>query len=353
MTAPATNRPSNPVRRALSLALQGRDVPVDRMREAVEAVMDDAADPHALAGLLIALRMKGEVAGELVGAATAMRRRMTPVPVPPAADGSPDPLLDTCGTGGDGLHTFNISTAAALVTAACGVRVAKHGNRSVSSNSGSADVLEALGVNVSLSPEQVGRCVREVGLGFAYAPASHGAMRHAAPVRKGLGVRTLFNLLGPLTNPAGAGHQLLGAASTQHAALLAEALHALGTRRSLVVCGNDELDEVSLWGETAVFVVTPEGVTRETWTAETLGLPGCTAADLRADGPKASAAVIRGVLNGDAGPARAIVVANAAAGLLAVGAESDPRAAAARAAAALDEGAAAAVLSRLAQWTNA
>ncbi len=250
------------------------------------------------------------------------------------------------------MSTFNISTAAALATAACGVRVAKHGNRSVSSNSGSADVLEALGVNVSLTPERVGQCIEEVGLGFAYAPASHGAMRHAAPVRKGLGVRTLFNLLGPLTNPAGAGHQLLGAASTAHAGLLADALHALGTTRSLVVCGNDELDEVSLWGEIAVFVVTPAGVTRETWTASTLGLPECSAADLHADGPADSAAIIRGLLTGTPGPARDVVIANAAAGLLAVGAEREPRAAAERVAAALDAGAATGVLARLAAWTH-
>ena len=344
----ASPPPADPVGAALHLALDRRDVPADLMREAVGALMDGAADPHALAGLLVALRMKGETAEELVGAATAMRERMTPVPVPGGA-----PLLDTCGTGGDGLSTFNISTAAALAVAACGVRVAKHGNRSVSSNSGSADVLEALGVNVSLSPKRVGECIAELGIGFAYAPASHGAMRHAAPVRRGLGVRTLFNLLGPLTNPAGAGHQLLGAASVRHAALLADALHALGTTRSLVVCGNDELDEVSLWGETAAFVVTPAGVTRETWTAATLGLPECDVADLRADGPAESAAIIRGVLDGEPGPARDMAVANAAAGLVAVGAETEPRVAAGRVAAALDAGAAANVLAKLAAWTNA
>ena len=338
---------NDPVRHALNLALDRRDVPGGAMREAVGAVMDGAADPHALAGLLIALRMKGEAADELVGAAAAMRDRMTAVPV-----SGDQPLLDTCGTGGDGLSTFNISTAAALVTAACGVRVAKHGNRSVSSNSGSADVLEALGVNVSLPPGRVGACIEEVGIGFAYAPASHGALRHAGPVRKGLGVRTLFNLLGPLTNPAGARHQLLGAASVRHAELIANALHRLGTDRSLVVCGNDELDEVSLWGETAVFVVTAAGVGRETWTAADLDLPSASAGDLRADGPAASAAIIRGVLEGEPGPCREIVVANAAAGLIAVEAERDPAAAAARAAAAIDDGAAAETLARLAVWTR-
>ena len=339
--------PADPVRAALASALDRRDVPRELMRDAIGAVMNGDADPHALAGLLVALRMKGEAADELVGAATAMRERMTPVPVP-----GDEALLDTCGTGGDGLSTFNISTAAALVLAGCGVRVAKHGNRSVSSKSGSANVLERLGVNVSLSPDRVGECVAAVGIGFAYAPASHGALRHAGPVRQGLGIRTLFNLLGPLTNPAGAGHQLLGTITNDTAALLADALRALGTGRSLVVCGNDELDEVSLWGETAVFTVTPAGVERTAWTAAALGLPECSAADLSADGPDASAAIVRGVLAGEAGPCRDVTVANAAAGLVAVGAESDPRAAAGRAAAAIDGGAAAAALDRLAAWTQ-
>ena len=337
----------DPVRHALAAALERRDLSADLMRDAVGQVMDGKAEPHALAGLLVALRMKGEVADELVGAARAMRDRMTPVPVP-----GDEASLDTCGTGGDGLGTFNISTAAAFVTAACGARVAKHGNRSVSSKSGSADVLEELGVNVSLPPEAVGRCVAEVGIGFAYAPASHGALRHAGPVRKGLGVRTLFNLLGPLTNPAGAERQLLGTISTDTAALLADALRALGTVRSLVVCGNDELDEVSLWGETAVFVVTPAGVARETWTAATLGLSECAAADLAADGPGDSARIIRGVLNGEPGPCRDVVVANAAAGLVAAGLVGDPAEGAASAAAAVDRGAAKEMLEELMAWTN-
>ena len=345
--------PGDPVRDALASALDRRDVPAGVMTAAVERVMDGAADPHALAGLLVALRMKGETAAELAGAAAAMRRRMTRVPVPAPAAGDAPPLLDTCGTGGDGLGTFNVSTAAALVLAGCGVRVAKHGNRSVSSRSGSADVLEALGVRVDLPPEAVGRCVAEVGIGFAYAPASHASLRHAGPVRRGLGVRTLFNLLGPLTNPAGAGHQLLGTVSTATARLLADALRALGTERSLVVCGNDELDEVSLWGETAVFTVTPGGVAESRLTAADFGLPGCSAADLAANGPAASAAIVRGILGGTSGPCRDVVVANAAAGLMAVGEEDAPRPAADRAAAAIDGGAAAAGLARLAAFAAA
>ena len=336
-----------PTREALRLALDGREVPAGVMKAAVGEVMDGTADPHVLAALLAALRTKGETAWELVGAAEALRARMTPVPVE-----DPGSLLDTCGTGGDGLGTFNISTAAALVVAGCGVRVAKHGNRSVSSRSGSADVLEALGVNVSLTPGQVGRCVGEIGIGFAYAPASHGALRHAGPVRKALGVPTIFNLLGPLANPASAGHQVLGAVSKAHARLLADALHRLGTVRSLVVCGNDELDEVSLWGETAVFTVTAAGVAESAVTAADLGLPEYAAADLAADGPAESAAIIRGVLADERGPCQNVTIANAAAGLLAAGAADDWRDGAAKATAAIGRGAAKRTLDELAAWTR-
>ncbi|MFM7869774.1 MAG: anthranilate phosphoribosyltransferase, partial [Planctomycetaceae bacterium] len=184
--------------------------------------------------------MKGLRASELSGAAAAMRARSAQIRT------RRYPLIDTCGTGGDELQTFNISTAAAIVLSACGAAVAKHGNRSVSSRSGSADVLEQLGVNISLNAEEAGQCLDDLGLAFCFAPLMHGAMRHAAPVRKQLGFPTIFNLLGPLTNPAGAEFQLLGAASDERAELLAEALAVLGGRRSLVVCGNNQLDEVSL-----------------------------------------------------------------------------------------------------------
>ena len=215
-------------------------------------------------------------------------------------------------------------------------------------------MLERLGVDVSLSPERVGACVAAVGIGFAYAPASHGALRHAGPVRRALGVPTLFNLLGPLANPAGAGHQLLGAASDANADRLAAALHALGTRRSLVVCGNGELDEVSTWGETTVREVTPAGVTRHTWTAATFGVGPGDRDDpaLKATGPDDSAATIRRVLAAEIGPAADLVVVNAAAGLLAAGAETDPPAAADLARAALTDGAARETLERLSAFTR-
>ena len=346
----ADTKNHDPLAAALELALERRDIPADVMRDAVGAVMDGRADDVKLAALLAALRVKGEAVGELVGAASAMRARMTRIPVPDAERGD---LLDTCGTGGDRLHTFNISTAAALAVAACGVPVAKHGNRGVSSSSGSSDVLTELGVNVAASPERVAACVEEVGIGFCFAPLFHDAMKHAADVRRRLGFRTLFNLLGPLTNPAGAGHQLLGASRTAHAELLAAALAELGTAGSRVVCGNDELDEVALWGETAVFAVTPAGVERQTWTAADFGLPECRPDELRVDGPKASAAVIRGVARNEPGPARDVVVANAAAGLLAAGGFDDPREAAGRVSDVLAGGGMERVLWRLAEVTNA
>ena len=243
-----------------------------------------------------------------------MRERVTPIPVQRTG------LLDTCGTGGDGLCTFNISTATAIVAAAAGVPVAKHGNRSVSSSSGSADVLEALGVQVTLTPEQVARCIDEAGLGFCFAPLLHGAMKHAAPVRRELGFRTVFNLLGPLTNPAGAESQLLGTGQPDTARMLAEALAELGCRRAIVVAGDRGLDEVCLWGPTRAFLVENGAVAEETWQPEQFGLPACSPDDLRVDGPEASARVIQGVLAGSAGPALDIVLANSAAALRAAGA---------------------------------
>ena len=262
-------------------------------------------------------------------------------------------MLDTCGTGGDKLHTFNISTATAFVAAAAGVPVAKHGNRSVSSSSGSADVLEALGINLQLTPEQVGRCIDEVGIGFCFAPLLHSAMKNVVPVRKALGIRTIFNLLGPLTNPAGAQFQLLGANRKHFAEKLATALFQLGCDRALVVCGNDELDEVSLWGQTAVFDVSRDGVEELTWTARDFGLSECCVADLVVNGSVESADRIKQILDGQSGPSRDIVVANAAASLVVAGKVSSPSEAAGIAANAIDNGGAKTVLERLKVVTNA
>ncbi len=331
---------------ALAELLEERRLPADMMKSAVGAIMDGQCTEAGIAAFLTALRCRGESVGELVGAARAMRERATPIHCQTHG------LLDTCGTGGDLLHTFNISTAAALVAAAAGQPVAKHGNRSATSTTGSADVLEELGVNLQLSAEQVGRCIDEVGIGFCFAPLLHGAMKHVAPVRKQLGFRTIFNLLGPLTNPARASYQVIGTTRTRVAELLAQALFELGNQRAIVVCGNDELDEVSLWGETAVFEVSSTGVVRQTWTAAKLGLPECRVESLRVSSAADSADVIRKVFGGERGPAYDIVVANAAAGLLAANRAESVQAAIPLARAAIDSGRVTALCDRLKNWTN-
>ncbi|MCC7421923.1 MAG: anthranilate phosphoribosyltransferase [Planctomycetaceae bacterium] len=341
MTAP------DPVLHAVHRALDGHPLSEGEMRAAVSAIMDGQSNEVAIAAFLTALRAKGEVAAELVGAARAMRERATRIPT------SRTGLLDTCGTGGDRLHTFNISTAAAIVVAAAGVPVAKHGNRSVSSTSGSADVLESLGVMINLSAIQVGRCVDEIGLGFCFAPLLHGAMRHVGPVRRQLGFRTIFNLLGPLTNPAGAEFQLIGTHDPGMASRMAEALSQLGSGRAIVVCGADGLDEVSLWGETSVFHVEGNRVRSETWTAETLGLPACAVKDLQVNSPQESADRIRHVVANEAGPCRDIVVANAGAALFVCGQAATPLEGAEKAAAAIAEGRAAQKLRDLVAGTAA
>jgi anthranilate phosphoribosyltransferase len=331
---------------ALTDLVEDRRLSAEVMKSAVGAIMDGQCTEAEIAAFLTALRCRGESVGELVGAARAMRERATPIHC------QSNGMLDTCGTGGDLLHTFNISTAAALVAASAGQPVAKHGNRSATSTTGSADVLEALGVNLQLSAERVGRCIDEVGIGFCFAPLLHGAMKHVAPVRKQLGFRTIFNLLGPLTNPASATYQVIGTTRTRVAELLAKALHQLGSQRAIVVCGNDELDEVSLWGETAVFEVSATGVMRHTWTASTFGLAECRVDSLRVNSASQSADVIRRLFDGERGPAYDIVVANAAAGLLAANRVDSIQAAVPLAKAAIDSGATALLCERLKNWTN-
>lgn len=329
------------ISQALGFVFDGSDVPRPETEAAFSALMDGECSEVDISALLIALRVKGEAVDEIAGAAAAMRERATRIPCQTTG------LLDTCGTGGDQLHTFNISTATALVAASAGVPVAKHGNRSVSSSSGSADVLEALGLNLQLTPEQVGQCIDEVGIGFCFAPLLHSAMKHVVPVRKALATRTIFNLLGPLTNPAGAQFQLLGANRTAFARKLATALAELGCERALVVCGNDELDEVSLWGETAVFDVRSGSVDELSWSAGDFGLAECSVEPLQVDSSSASAAMIQSVLDGEPGPARDIVVANAAAALVAAGHADDPKAGVAAATQAIDAGRTRDVLDRL------
>ncbi|MCX7421185.1 MAG: anthranilate phosphoribosyltransferase [Planctomycetia bacterium] len=334
------------IEQAIIPLLEKQDVPEFACRAAVAAIMDGQCDEVSIAAFLTALRVKGESVDEIVGAARAMSERAERVPTERKG------LLDTCGTGGDELRTLNISTATAIVAAACGVPVAKHGNRSVSSSSGSADVLEALGVNTQLTPAQVGRCIDEVGIGFCFAPVFHGAMRHAVPVRKALRFRTLFNLLGPLTNPAQAEFQLLGASRIAMAEKLAHASSKLGRSRVLVVCGNDQLDEVSLWGETTVFEVVGEQVSRLTWTAATFGFPECSVDQLRVSSSAESAARLKEVFDGVSGPARDIIAANVAAALIAASVETAPRNAAKRANQVITDGKAAELLNKFIEFTQ-
>ncbi len=329
------------ISQALSFIFDGHDIPRPDTETAFAALMDGECSDIDISALLIALRVKGEAVDEIAGAAQSMRQRATRIPCETRG------LLDTCGTGGDQLHTFNISTATAIVAASAGASVAKHGNRSVSSSSGSADVLEALDLNLQLTPEQVGKCIDEVGIGFCFAPLLHSAMKHVVPVRKALATRTIFNLLGPLTNPAGAEFQLLGANRTDFARKLATALAELGCHRALVVCGNDELDEVSLWGETAVFDVRSGSVQESCWNAASFDLPECSVEELQVSSSDESAAVIQSVFDGATGAARNIVLANTAAALVAAGRADDPSAAAALAAEAIDTGRTRDTLARL------
>jgi anthranilate phosphoribosyltransferase len=338
----------NPILKpALEQLIARQNLSSDAVQQCIGAMMDGACDEIDMAAWLTAMACKGPAAIELVGAAQAMRDRAARIAT------RRRPLLDTCGTGGDKLHTFNISTATAIVAAACGVNVAKHGNRSISSSSGSADVLEALGVNIQLTPEQSGRCLDEIGITFCFAPLVHGAMKHAAPIRKALGVPTIFNLLGPLTNPAGADYQLLGASSNERARLLASAMSVLGCRKALVVCGNDELDEVCLWGTTVAFEVSGGQIKEITWTPADFGLPECDVRDLRVKSSAESAATIERALNGEDGPAANIIIANTAAALLAAEKVETLKDAVAIARLTLTDSIATSKLNDLKEWTQA
>jgi anthranilate phosphoribosyltransferase len=321
------------------------DLTVDEATAAMDAIMKGEAAPAQMAGLLVGLAMKGERPAELVGFARAMRANAVLVRVP-------EPVFDTCGTGGDRSGSFNISTAAALVIAACGTRVAKHGNRSVSSRCGSADVLEALGVNVQARPEQVARCLTEVGMAFFFAPTFHPAMRHAAQTRRELGVRTAFNLLGPLTNPAQPARQLVGVPRPELTELLARALAMLGAERAWVVHGADGLDEVSTTGYTKVSECRAGTVQTFYVHPSDYGLAKAAPEALRGGDAAANAEIVRAVLDGRDGPARDVVLLNAGAGLFVGGAASSVRDGIARAAGALDTGAARDLLARLIAVSN-
>jgi anthranilate phosphoribosyltransferase len=294
----------------LNALLEKRDLEHAQMLELMRGVMGGAFTAAQIAGILIALRAKGETVEELAAAAQVMRELSTKVKVRDVAG-----LVDTCGTGGDAAKTFNISTASALVAAAAGAKVAKHGGRSVSSACGSADVLEALGVGLSLNAERIVRCIEEVGVGFMFAPNHHGAMKHAAPARKELGVRTLFNLLGPLTNPAGAARQLLGVYDPTLVVKLAEVLRRLGSRHALVVSGSDGLDEITFNGPTCVAELKEGAITQYQLHPVDYGIKASSLEAIRVTGLDEAKAMLLSVLDNQAGPARDIVLLNAGAAL--------------------------------------
>jgi anthranilate phosphoribosyltransferase len=298
----------------LTKLIDRHDLPFAEMRELMEHIMDGQLTPAQIAAVLIALRTKGETVTEIAAAAAVMRELSTKVKVKHTGH-----LLDTCGTGGDSMQTFNISTTSAFVAAAAGAHVAKHGGRSVSSTCGSADVLEKLGVNVNLSPEQVAQCVDRIGVGFMFAPNYHSAMKYAAPVRRELGVRTMFNLLGPLTNPAGAQNQVIGVFHQSLTAKLAQVLSELGSRHVLVVHGADGMDEISISDGTYIAELKDGKVSEYTVHPDLFGLPSAPVSMLRVANIDEACEKLLGVLNNEVGAPRDIVQLNAGAAIYVAG----------------------------------
>lgn len=299
---------------ALQRVIEHREIFFDEMVSLMRQIMGGEVSPLMIAAIITGLRVKKETIGEIAAAASVMRELSTKVQL---ADVSK--VVDTCGTGGDGAHTFNISTAAMFVAAAGGARIAKHGGRSVSSQSGSADVLEALGVNINLNPEQVGQCIEQVGVGFMFAPNHHNAMKHAAPVRREMGVKTIFNILGPLTNPAGAPQQVLGVFHPDLVGILARVLQRLGSQRALTVFGREGLDEISIAGPTLVGELKDGQVSEYEISPEQFDLPLHDPKTLQVANVEESRAMLLGALENKAGAPRDIVALNAAASLYVTG----------------------------------
>ena len=333
---------------AIGRVATGASLTEDEAYIVMNEVMDGDSTPSQISALITGMRMKGETVDEIVGFARAMREHATPVR--PTVTG----YIDTCGTGGDGLHTFNISTTTAFVVAGAGVPVAKHGNRAVSSAAGSADVLEALGIDIGLSAADVGRCVDEAGVGFLFAQALHSSMRHAGPTRREIGIRTVFNILGPLTNPAGAKRQLLGVYDARLAPIMAEVAGRLGAERVLVVNGHPGMDEVSGSGSTTVseFDAEAGGVRTYQVTPESVGIARGTLADIAGGDAVENAAIVRAILGGEIGPRRDVVLLNAAAALLAAGKVTDLAAGVALARESIDSGRALSALDALGELSR-
>ncbi len=333
------------IREAITSVFSGESLGMDDASAVMREIMDGDATPSQLGAFLTALSLKGETPEEIAGMAAVMREKALAVEVS-------GPLLDTCGTGGDGKNTFNISTAAAFVAAGAGVKVAKHGNRAASGSCGSADVLEALGVRIDLPPEGVARCIDQVGMGFMFAQAFHPAMRHAAPVRREIGIRTVFNILGPLTNPARAQTQLLGVAQAALGEKMAQVLRLLGVHHAIIVHGEDGLDELTLSADSSGWEVVDGEIRAWTLSVEETGLPPATLDDIRGGDKEANAAAMREVFQGKTGPLRDVVLLNSGAALMAADRASGIAEGVALAAQSIDGGAALAKVDALVQLSQ-
>lgn len=340
------------IKEAIATVIEGADLSEEQMHGVMQDIMSGEATPAQIGSFLTGLRVKGETVAEISGAVQVMRDKVTPIETGVDID-SGGVVVDTCGTGGDGSGTFNVSTTTAFVVAGCGFTVAKHGNRSVSSSCGSADVLEAAGVNLDLTPEQVSACIKQTGIGFLFAPALHGAMKYAIGPRREMGIRTIFNILGPLTNPAGANVQVLGVFSESLTRPLAEVLGRLGTKHALVVHGEGNLDELTVTGRTLISEVVNGQVSDYSITPEELGLTRARLEDLIGGSTGAeAAALLRDVLGGEKGPRRDMVLLNSAAALKAAGDVDDFRAGIERAAQCLDSGRALQKFDELVAFSN-
>lgn len=298
------------IKEAIDIVVSGKSLTMEQAAEVMQEIMAGEATPAQFGSFVTALRLKGETVEEIAGMARVMREKSVPVCVS-------GPLVDTCGTGGDGSKTFNISTTAAFVVAGAGLKVAKHGNRGISSGCGSADVLDALGIKIELGAPEVEKCLEDIGIGFMFAPTFHPAMKYAAPSRKEIGIRTVFNILGPMTNPAGAQSQLLGVFEESLTMKMAQVLCLLGCQHALVVHGEDGLDEITLGGKTTVCELKGDEVSRCYIDPEDFGFPRTNLSSLRGGPPQENADILRRVLQGEKGPYRDIVLVNAAAALVA------------------------------------
>lgn len=348
------------IKRAIAKVVDHENLPEGEMIEVMNQIMSGEATPAQIGAFITALRMKGETIEEITGAARVMKERATPIIVGKGVldidrddiNIDQETILDVVGTGGDGTNTFNVSTTVSFVVSSCGVKVAKHGNRAVSSACGSADVLEKLGINLDVNPGTVEKCIAEIGIGFLFAPALHGAMKHAIGPRREIGIRTIFNILGPLTNPAGADCQVMGVYRTDLVEKLAGVLQKLGCRHGFVVCGLDGMDEITTTTDTLIAEVTPHRIKVETINPEQFGIPSCTMGELRGGDAAANAVIVRSVLGGEQGARRNIVLLNAAYALTAAGKVPTPKEGLIMAAEAIHSGRALQQLEKLAALTN-